>query len=235
MRNMCVGDDIAYLSPKMKIFELIDSNNSLLSIFSRLNIKLPFGDMSIEELCQRDGYSHELFIMLCRMHISSSYRPSHDEFSSEMLPQVIHYLRATHNYYIDYMLPHAEKHLEEILAYCDTLSNKQLRRFYGDYVRCIEEHLKQEEDTLFTAIDSGMSACRAQKFDLDMPHTDIDDRTSDIASLIIKYLPEEAPTQLRCAMLKDIYSLRDDLRRHAAVEMYLLKPLMDKFLKCDQQ
>jgi hypothetical protein len=66
---------------------------------------------------------------------------------------------------------------------------------------------------------------------LERPHGDIDDRTNDIASLIFKSLPEAVPTPLRCAMLDDIYALRDDLRRHSVVEMSLLRPLVEKFLK----
>ena len=64
-----------------------------------------------------------------------------------------------------------------------------------------------------------------------MPHTDIDDRSNDIASLIVKTLPESAPTSLRCDMLKDVYELRDDLRRHSNIETYLLRPLVVKYLK----
>jgi hypothetical protein len=64
-----------------------------------------------------------------------------------------------------------------------------------------------------------------------MPHADIDDRSNDIASLIVKSLPESAPTSLRCDMLKDVYELRDDLRRHSNIETYLLRPLVVKYLK----
>ena len=49
------------LSPDMKLFELIDAYPSLLSIFLRLDIALPKGDMSIEEICQRDGYPSDMF------------------------------------------------------------------------------------------------------------------------------------------------------------------------------
>jgi hypothetical protein len=65
----------------------------------------------------------------------------------------------------------------------------------------------------------------------DMPHEDIDDRSNDIASLIVKTLPETAPTSLRCDMLKDVYELRDDLRRHSNIETHLLRPLVEKYLK----
>ena len=62
------------LSPDMKILELIETDPSLVSVFQRLNISLPFGDMSILQMCERDGYSCAMFLMLCNMHISPAYR-----------------------------------------------------------------------------------------------------------------------------------------------------------------
>ena len=217
------------LSPEMKIYELIDAAPMLLSLFSRLNIHLPFGDISIAEMCKRDGYNAKLFMMLCAMHIDSRYRPSHQEMTEDMLPEVIGYLRASHRYYAEHMLPHTAAHLEKILQHCDTLSQSVLRRFYDDYTRYIIDHFNEEERNIFSIIDGCAEGdtreCNCNLFD--MPHADIDDRSNDIASLIFKNLPEEAPTSLRCTMLEHIYALRDDLRRHSNVEMYLLRPLIE--------
>ena len=225
----------ATLSPDMKIFELIDAYPVLLSVFSRLGITLPFGDISVEQMCRRDGHSPELFLLLCRMHIDTSFRPRPSELCEDMLLSVVGYLRATHRYYTDYMLPHAGEHLDEILSYCDELSRSMLTKFYNDYVRYIEEHLEEEEQTIFTAVESAASGARPNLASLEVPHSDIDDRTNDIASLIIKCLPEAAPTQLRCAMLSHIYALRDDLRRHYNVEVALLRPLIVQTINTSKQ
>ena len=220
----------ASLAPEMKLFELIDIEPSLLSIFVRLGIRLPFGDVAIDEVCRREGYSVALLMELCRMHLDSDYRPSADKMTEEMLPQVITYLRASHRYYTHEILPHAAAHLDEILATCDRLVASTLRRFYDDYVRCIEEHLEDEEQHLFAAIDSSTQTSLAQFDDIVVPHAVIDDRTNDIASLLVKCLPEATPTALRYAMLRDIYALRDDLRRHSDVELYMLRPMILKFI-----
>ena len=218
------------LSPEMKIYELIDAAPMLLSLFSRLNIHLPFGDISIAEMCKRDGYNAKLFMMLCAMHIDSHYRPSNEEITEDMLPEVIAYLRASHRYYAERMLPHTARHLEEVLSHCDEFSQRVLRRFYDDYARYIKSHFEEEEREIFTLMERGGE--RDADFALfDMPHADIDDRSNDIASLIVKSLPESAPTSLRCDMLKDVYELRDDLRRHSNIETYLLRPLVVKYLK----
>lgn len=226
--NITIGSVV--LSPEMKLYELIDAAPVLLSIFSRLNIRLPFGDISIDEMCRRDGYSTELFIELCAIHIDPRYRPNEEQLTENMLPEVIGYLRASHRYYAEHMLPHTARHLEDILKHCDELSERVLRHFYSDYVRYITAHFDEEEREIFSLLDSSTTSS-ANFAIFDMPHADIDDRSNDIASLILKSLPEAAPTPLRCAMLQDVYELRDDLRRHSSIETYLLRPLVVKFLK----
>lgn len=223
----------AYLpifSPEMQIFELVEVAPSVLSIFSRLDIRLPFGDISVEQMCKREGYTAELFLALCSIHASESFQPSTEQLTVEMLPEVIGYLRASHRYYAEKMLPHTSQHLQEILEHCDNLSRSMLRRFYDDYMQYIVDHFHAEEQHLFSVIDSA-SVCKADLTLLDLPHDDIDDRSNDIASLIFKSLPEQAPTKLRIITLEHIYALRDDLRRHNNVERYILKPLVDKYLK----
>ncbi|MBQ8366881.1 MAG: hemerythrin domain-containing protein [Alistipes sp.] len=226
---------VATLSPDMNIFELIDREPSVLSIFSRLNIGLPFGDMSIGDMCRRDGYSAELFLILCSMHADMGYRPAVGDLRADMLPEVIGYLRASHQYYASHMLPHASAHLEDILAHADSRSRRVLRSFYDDYTRYIVDHFQEEEEHIFAVINNATERCDADFSVIDTPHTDIDDRTNDIASLITKSLPEAVPTPLRCAMLKDIYALRDDLRRHNNIETHLLKPLVELYLKTERR
>ncbi|MBQ6613349.1 MAG: hemerythrin domain-containing protein [Alistipes sp.] len=219
------------LSPEMKLFELVDGYPQLLSIFSRLEISFPFGDISIEELCQREGRDAELFIMLCNMHLAPDYRPAEDSLRHEMLKDVVAYLRASHRYYTGYMLPHVANHLERVLEHCDSVSQRALRSFYDDYVRFLAAHFEEEERNIFATIDSIEEQADASFAMLEAPHGDIDDRTNDIASLVIKSLPERVPTPLRCSMLDHIYMLRDDLRRHSDLEMLLLRPLVAKYKK----
>ena len=223
----------AYLSafsPEMKIFELVEAAPSVLSIFSRLDIRLPFGDISVEQMCKREGYTAELFLALCSIHANEAFQPSTEQLTVEMLPEVIGYLRASHRYYAEKMLPHTSAHLQEILECCDSLSRSMLRRFYDDYMAYIVDHFHAEEEHLFSVIDNA-TIRKADLTLLDLPHDDIDDRSNDIASLIFKSLPEEAPTKLRIVTLEHIYALRDDLRRHNNVERFILKPLVDLYLK----
>lgn len=231
MNNIYSNVSHSTIEPKTKLFELIDAHPIVVSIFSRLDISLPFGDMSLEEMCRRDGRDLELFMTLCRMHIDPAYRPDTAPLGMAIAEDVIGYLRASHRYYTHHMLPHVASHLDEILAHCDTLSKRALRSFYDDYTRYILDHFEEEERDIFATVERAQESVMCDLSTLERPHGDIDDRTNDIASLIIKSLPERVPTPLRCAMLKDIYALRDDLRTHTNIEMYLLRPLVDSLSK----
>lgn len=221
------------LSPEMKILELIETDPSLVSVFQRLNISMPFGDMSIAEMCKRDGYSCTMFLMLCNMHISPLYRADVGLLTRDMLPELVGYLRASHRYYIGYMLPHVASHLDDILSHCDNLSRSLFSRFYNDYMAFLGDHFREEESEIFAIVEGAENILATDIGRLEAPHGDIDDCTNDLASLVIKSLHEAVPTALRCAMLKDIYALRDDLRVHSRIEMHLLRPLVDKFLKIE--
>jgi hypothetical protein len=129
------------------------------------------------------------------------------------------------------MLPHVARHLNDILAHCDKLSERALNTFFTDYTSYVMSHFEEEERNIFVVIDRADRESLYDLTELERPHSDIDDRTNDIASLIFKTLPEGVPTPLRCSMLDDIYALRDDLRTHSNIEMHLLKPLVDNFLK----
>ena len=228
MNRANIADPKHALSPDMKLFELIDSHPSLLSIFLRLDISLPFGDISVEEICRREGYPTDLFLMLCGMHLSPAYRPAKELLRADMLKGVVEYLRASHRYYTGYMLPHVASHLDKVLDHCDPLSERALRSFHNDYVGFLTTHFEEEERNIFSIMENPEARVSADFSMLEAPHGDIDDRTNDIASLVFKNLPEQVPTPLRCTMLDHIYMLRDDLRRHSDLEMYLLRPIVAK-------
>ena len=59
---------------KTKMAEII-TDYSLLTIIDRLNIKLGFGDASIEEICRRHNLSTDLFLMICRVYAIDGFVP----------------------------------------------------------------------------------------------------------------------------------------------------------------
>ena len=83
-------------SKDMKIIELIDADYNLLSILLRLDVQLPFGDISIEQMCRRYDMSPELFLMICQIYATADFEPQVDLLTGDDLYCIIRYLRASH-------------------------------------------------------------------------------------------------------------------------------------------
>lgn len=95
----------AILSEQMKIIELIDADYRLLSIIMRLDITLPFGDISVEQMCRRYDMSPTLFLMICRVYSDEDYTPDIEGLNIGDMLHLIRVSAASHRYYLDHMIP----------------------------------------------------------------------------------------------------------------------------------
>ncbi|MCH5329830.1 MAG: hemerythrin domain-containing protein [Alistipes sp.] len=218
----------------MKLGDLIDANYKLLTILSRLGIRLGFGEVTVEEMCRRYGLSPQLFLIICRIYTFDGYTPSCESLGDEDLRRVVSYLRASHRYYKEYSLPRLRKGVGETVASCDELHRKVLEKFFDDYCGEVASHFAYEEDVVFPYIDSLLDGCvtgdfRIGKFEDN--HSDVDEKLNDMKSIIIKYLPEACPTEQRDDMLFGICRFEEDLARHTLIEERVLIPLVTKIEK----
>ena len=56
-----------FYTKRMKVADLLANDGALLSILQRLDIKLGFGEATVEELCAKYGISAELFLIICNI------------------------------------------------------------------------------------------------------------------------------------------------------------------------
>ena len=218
-------------SAEMKLGDLIDANYKLLSILSRLDIRLGFGEIGVGEMCRRYGLSTELFLMICRIYTFDGYSPLCDALGSDDLRHIVDYLRASHRYYTGSSIPRLREDMNAMIAACDEKQGKILRRFFEDYCGEVASHFAYEEETVFPYIDALLDGRCSDDFSIDRfedNHSDIDEKLNDMKSLIIKYLPEERRSERRNDTLFEIYRFEEDLARHTLIEDRLLIPLVSK-------
>ena len=220
-------------SKDMKIAELIDANYELLSILLRMDVQLPFGDKSIEELCEKYNMSSQMFLTICQIYTNSEFEPSVDALPHSDVEHIIRYLRSSHRYYLESMLPSIERGVNEVLASCDAKQSAVVRKFYNDYADEVKAHLDYEERVIFPYVEGvlrGENAERSMAENMEC-HTDICDKVDDIKSIAIKYLPESCSTAARCGLIYDLFHLREDLIKHTLIEVRVLTPLVMKIEK----
>lgn len=222
------GNHEVIFSQEMTVAELLDADYRLLSILERLDMQLPFGDISVGQMCERYGMSAELFLTICRIYAKVEDDIVLERLSVDDLPMVLRFLESSHSYYLDVVLPRIERGIDEVLALCDVRQRLLLRRFYEGYASEIREHLAYEENVMFPYMKRLLAG---EKIDNPMVdecmdnHTDICEKIDDMKSIIIKYLPESCSIHQRCGLLYDIYTMREDLSHHTRLEMELLAPL----------
>lgn len=215
-------------SKDMKVAELVDADYSLLSILQRMDMQLPFGDLSIEELCCRYGVSVELFLMICQVYSTADYLPDIELLKAADLKCIIKYLRASHRLYLDEMLPSIGCGVERVLECCEKRQRDIVSSFYRGYCEEVRAHLEYEEQNIFPYVECLLSGevkpttsiSQAMEY-----HTDVCEKIDDIKSILIKYLPEECTLQLRYELLRDVYAMSEDLVRHTLIEVKILVPL----------
>ncbi len=225
--------NISPYSSKMKAADLIAADCNLLSILERFDIKLGFGEATVEELCALYGLSHELFITLSNIYSFDNYHPNTDTLKTEDIPHIVSYLRASHKQYMNNSLPALHNDIHTMMEEYEETSRYILNKFFDDYDNEIKKHFEYEEQYVFPYIESRLSgsevstaAYNITKFEKN--HTDIDEKLNDLKNIIIKYLPGNYTSDIRMKVLRRIFRIESDLRRHTTVENRLLIPLVAK-------
>ena len=223
--------------PQDRMITLIKDNYSVLQALSSFGINLGFGDKTVEETCQLNGVDCYTFLAVVNFTINNYAIDDADERLS--VPTLLHYLEASHRYYLDFQLPFIRRELEESIAGDDALGHLMLR-FYDEYAQEIRRHMKYEEKTLFPYVQSLIDGHPLPDYNVEMfskHHESADKKLRELKLLIIKYLPGDAHLNSKLtATLYDIYNNEEWLSQHAEVEDHIFTPAirhMEQRLKQD--
>lgn len=217
----------------MKVADLIAADNSLLSILHRLDIRLGFGEATIQEICTRYNISTALFLEICNIYSFRHYTPHVEALEQKDIKNITTYLRASHKYYTEVCFPTIHESIHRLVKELDEVSRRLIDKFYDDYDNEVTGHFKYEEDTVFPYIETLMQGEKEkgeEKYNIskfEENHSNISEKLNDLKNIIIKYLPEEYSSALRFEILNNIFTVENDLRKHSQIENKLLIPLVE--------
>ena len=208
-----------------KMISLIRDNYDLLQMLGSFGISLGFGDKTVKETCENNDVDTYTFLAVVNYTINGYGEFESDENLS--IPTLLHYLEASHDYFLDFQLPYIRRELQESLDESESLA-KLILRFYDEYAHEIRRHMKYEQKTLFPYVQSLIEGRPANDYNVDTfskHHGATDKRLRELKLLIIKYLPQDGlhNNQLT-ATLHDIYENEVWLRQHAEVEDHIFVP-----------
>ena len=229
-----------------KMISLIRDNYDLLQSLGSFGISLGFGDKTVRETCEDNGVDTYTFLAVVNFTANDYGNYENDEQLS--VPTLLHYLEASHKYFLDFQLPYIRRELAESLNDSDTSANGNTRshslaqlilRFYDEYAREIRTHMKYEQKTLFPYVESLLAGKATTDYNVETfskHHGAADKKLRELKLLIIKYLPQDGlhNNQLT-ATLHDIYENEVWLRQHAQVEDNIFVPAIRRLEQATKQ
>ncbi len=219
-----------------KMISLIRDNYDLLQSLGSFGISLGFGDKTVKETCEDNNVDTYTFLAVVNYTINN-----YGEFDADdqiSVPTLMHYLEASHAYFLDFQLPFIRRELEESLNKDDSLA-RLILRFYDEYAHEIRRHMSYEQKTLFPYVNTLLEGQPANDYNVETfskHHGAADKKLRELKLLIIKYLPQDGlhNNQLT-ATLHDIFDNEEWLRQHAQVEDHIFVPAIRRLEQMTKQ
>ena len=219
-----------------KMISIIRDNYNILQSLGSFGINLGFGDKTVREVCDEQNVDTYTFLSVVNLTING-YK-EYDNADRLSLPTLLHYLKASHAYYIDFQLPFIRKELVEALDEKDNLA-RLILKLYDDYAHSITNHMRYEEKMVFPYVQALIDGNANANFDIETfskHHAQVDMKLKELKSIIIKYLPSDGlhNNQLS-ATLYDIYNNEEWLALHAQVEDNIFIPAVRRLEQKSKQ
>jgi regulator of cell morphogenesis and NO signaling len=220
-----------------KLFEMICSDYQLLNIISRFGMNLGFGEKSIEEICEENNIDCNTFLAIINFTKNNGENIWHlNEISLQTLCD---YLKQSHSYYLDFLLPTIRRKLiEAIGALPENEVASLILKFYDEYCLEVKKHLKTEDKEIFPYVEKLIRGeiIPANNYTEDITalhRRPLDQKLSELKKLIIKYFKSDNNNYLINSVLYDIFLLEEDLISHSKLETKLfleeIKKLENKY------
>lgn len=208
-----------------QMISLIRDNYNVLQSLGSFGIALGFGDKTVNETCKNNGVDTYTFLAVVNYTINGYYNA--DEAERLSIPTLLHYLEASHVYYLEYQLPSIRRALKESINETDSLGTL-IMKFYDEYAREIKKHMKYEEKVLFPYVKQLLEGCAPYDYDIETfskHHGQTDQKLRELKNIILKYLPGDVQRNNKLtATLYGIYNNEEWLKLHSQVEDDIFVP-----------
>lgn len=208
---------------------LVEANYNLLPVINRFGITLGNKDKSLNQICTSLNVNIDFFLAIINTYHNVEYF-AEKELKGFSPLVIIEYLKKTHSYYIDYMLPKLDSLLNQLIE-----SNKTeiqqlniIEKFYRKYKTELLLHIQEEEELVFPYIASLISdKPSGSKYSIrsyEKEHSKVDVKLNDLKNLIIKYTAPVYDNNICNEFLGTLLRFEKDINDHARIEDKILIP-----------
>ena len=214
--------------PEDKMISLISNDYKLLQVLSRFGISLGFSDKSIMEVCESEGVDCSTFLTV--VNFLNDNKATAPDINNLSLKSLLHYLKQSHVYFLDFYLPSIRRKLLDGIALKESDVSFLIIKLFDEYIEAIREHMEEEEYHLFkqveNVINNGETILNEEMPVYSKHHEEVGSKLREVKNIIIKYCPSDSRANLLNAALYDIYRCEEELESHCKVEDMLLLPAL---------
>lgn len=218
---------IKHYSAKDNMVDLINENYDILPVLSRFSIPLGFENRRIGEVCKDSSIDANVFLFIVNFILTGQIDSDKIDLVSPI--DIVKFLHNSHEYYLEYKLPHIRQNLLNALDEYHSDINIVIVKFFDGYISQVQEHFRYEEEVAFPYIKKLLCGV-ASEYNIDVfknNHNDIDEKLSDLKNIILRYYTTSVPNRMY-DVLVDIYNCEDDLNRHTEIENQILIPMISR-------
>lgn len=219
---------------KMKMSDLIDADYKLLLLLTRLKFTLGFGDKSIDAVCQKYNFDTECFLFLANFQSNKSIVNIHEVFEKLPLAPFLHYLKCSHEYFLEERLPNIRRKLKLIFADSEKELEDLVLNFFDNYMKEVQEHMMYEDNTVFPYVQSLIEKSKKDLYSINIfeeRHNDIEAKMTDLKRILMKYVSGVKDQTLMTNILLELYMSEEELAAHTYIEDKLVIPRVKKIEK----
>ncbi len=228
---------IPTVSRESILAELVMYNSYLLLLLDHFNIDLMLQEKTIGQVCDENRIRPEIFILFVSL-FNGDKSISNIPYKGEDTLSIINYLRSSHTFYNEEKYPQIKYYIEQINQLNPIPEIVMLDRFFTKYFDEVREHLEYENSTVFPYIVGLVSRLKGDattSLSLNYSvsqyrdhHDNIEEKLSDLKSLLVKYLPVGGDREIRRKLLFTLSELEFDLHIHSQIEDFLLIPMVEQ-------
>lgn len=225
------------ISGNMKMADIVTSDKRALVLLPRFGIEMGFGDLSVKEVCAAKGINMDFFLLMVNVFLNKNYFPN-QKLQSVDVDMLLIYLENAHKYYLEERIPYLEELLTEFKAIVKHPATGQLEKFFRQYIAEVKDHLAYEDETAFPYVAALSEYIKKKNPDIseinynigvfEERHDNIEEKLSDLKSLLIKYFPPSNDRYIRIRILNELMDFEEDLINHARIEDKVLIPIVEQ-------
>lgn len=220
----------------MKMSNLIDADYQLLLLLMRFNIRLGFGEKSVETVCKQYDINPDCFIFLVNFQSNKSIINIYEEFSKLPVKPFLDYLKDSHTYFLNDRLPNIRRKLALIFDETEQDVKDIVLNFFDIYMKEVNDHMKYEDEVAFPYMHSLIDEVSIKDYSIKIfqeRHNDIDEKMNDLKRILMKYVSGLKDQKLITNILLELCVTQEELEAHTFLEDELIIPRIKKMEKKD--